>query len=132
MVQIDLIRKLMNPYCTSVTSVQQLPTSISELLINNLPSAEIFNASKYKYETALENSGYQQIELIFNKKEHIKQKWNRNQNIIWLNPPFSRNVTTNVAKRFLKLLDIHFPKSNKLHKIFNRNIVKVSNCCTEN
>ena len=29
-------------------------------------------------------------------------------------------------------LDIHFPNSNKLHKIFNRNTVKISYCCTEN
>ena len=30
------------------------------------------------------------------------------------------------------MLDKHFPKSNILHKIFNRNSVKVSYCCTEN
>ena len=29
-------------------------------------------------------------------------------NIIWFNPPFSRNVSTNVAKKFLQLLDKHF------------------------
>ena len=29
-------------------------------------------------------------------------------------------------------MDIHLPKSNKIHKIFNRNTVKVSYCCTEN
>ena len=27
---------------------------------------------------------------------------------------------------------MHFPKSNKLRKIFNRNTVKVSYCCTKN
>ena len=27
---------------------------------------------------------------------------------------------------------MHFSKSNKLHRIFNRNTVKVSYCCTEN
>ena len=69
---------------------------------------------------------------IFNKMEHRKQKRNHIWNIIWLNPPFSRNITTNVAKRFLILLDICFPKSNKLHKIFKRNTAKVSYCCTEN
>ena len=52
--------------------------------------------------------------------------------MIWFNPPFSRNCTTNVAKRFLNLLDIHFRKLNKLHQIFNRNTVKVSYCCIEN
>ena len=100
--------------------IKQLPTSITKRLSNNSSNEEISNALKYEYETALKNSSYQQTKLIFSKKEQRKQKRIRNQNIIWFNPPFSRNVTTNVAKRFLNLLDIYFPKSNKLHKIFNR------------
>ena len=59
-------------------------------------------------------------------------KHKRQRNIIWFNPPFSRNVSTNVAKKFLQLLDKHFPPSNSLHRIFNRNTVKVSYCCTQN
>ena len=38
----------------------------------------------------------------------------------------------NTAKRFLNLLDLHFPKQHRLYKIFNRNNVKVSYSCTEN
>ena len=60
-----------------------------------------------------------------------KPKLNRSWNIIWFNLPYSQNAITNVAKRFLNLLDHHLPKSNKLHKIFNRNTVKVSYSCTE-
>ena len=112
--------------------IKQLPTSISEQLGNNSSNKEIFSASKYEYETALKKSGYQQTKLMFSKKEQIKQRRIRNQNKIWFNPPFSRNVTTNVVKQFLNLLDIHFPKSNKFHKIFNKNTVKVRHCCTEN
>lgn len=41
-------------------------------------------------------------------------------------------MKSNVAKKFLKLLDKHFPPDNKLHKIFNRNTVKVSYSCTGN
>ena len=59
-------------------------------------------------------------------------KHNRSRNIFWFNPPYSQNVITNVAKRFVNLCDHHFPKSNKLHKIFNRNTVKLSYSCTEN
>ena len=47
-------------------------------------------------------------------------------NIIWFNPPLSQTVSTNVTKRFLDLLDKYSPSNNKLHKIFNRNTVKVS------
>ena len=100
--------------------IRQLPTSISERLSNNSSSEERFNASKYKYETALKNSGYQQTHLVFNKREHRKQKRICNRNIIWFNP------------LFLNLLHIHFPESNKLHKIYNKNAAKVSYCCTEN
>ena len=83
-----------------------------------------------KQSSSLKNSGYHKVELKFHKEEQKTQKRKQSRNIIWFNPPFSRNVTTNVAKTFLHLLDKHFPKSNKLHKIFNRNTVKVSYCCT--
>ena len=52
--------------------------------------------------------------------------------IIWFNPPYNKSIVTNVTKIFLKLLDKHFLKNIKLHKIFNRNSVKVSYSCTEN
>ena len=46
--------------------------------------------------------------------------------LFWFNPRFSQNVQTNVAKSFHPLIDKNFPKSHKLHKIFNRNNHKVS------
>ena len=42
------------------------------------------------------------------------------------------NVETNVGKCFLSLIDHHFPKSNPLQKIFNRNTLKLSYSCTSN
>ena len=42
------------------------------------------------------------------------------------------NVETNIGKTFLKLIDKHFPKTNKFHKLFNRNNVKVSYSCLPN
>ena len=44
---------------------------------------------------------------------------NRKRNVIWFNP-------TNIGKKFFSLLDKHFPKTHQLHKLFNRNNVKVS------
>ena len=41
-------------------------------------------------------------------------------------------MVTKVGHYFLKLLDKHFPRHHKLHKIFNRNTVKVSYSCTKN
>ena len=41
---------------------------------------------------------------------HVTQQPRRNRqcNIIWFNPPFSKNVKTNIACSFLKLVDTHF------------------------
>ena len=57
---------------------------------------------------------------------------NRHRDIIWYNPPFSRNVATNVGLSFLKILDEEFPKGHVLHKIFNRTTVKISYSCMLN
>ena len=51
---------------------------------------------------------------------------------IWFNPPYSLNVKTNVGKEFLKLVDKAFPPDNPLHKIFNRQTVKVGYMCMPN
>ena len=48
------------------------------------------------------------------------------------NPPYSRNVQTNVGKSFLRLISKPFPASHKYHKIFNKNTVKVSYSCMDN
>ena len=56
----------------------------------------------------------------------------RQRNIIWFNPLYSVKVETNIGKTFLKLIDKNFPKTNKLHKIFSRNNVKVSYSCLPN
>lgn len=44
---------------------------------------------------------------------------------------YNKNVSTNVARKFLSLINKHF-KSNHLKKLFNKNNVKVSYSCTEN
>ena len=75
---------------------------------------------------------YNNINLKYQPLITSNAKQKRHRKIIWFNPPFIRFVSTNVAKRFVQFLDKHFPPSNILHKIFNRNIIKVSYCCTQN
>ena len=60
------------------------------------------------------------------------EKKKRKRKVIWFNPPFSLNVKTNVGKIFLRLVKRHFPKENPLHKIFNKNMLKVSYSCMGN
>ena len=111
--------------------INMLPKSINERLSKNFSNPEIFDKAKIDYEKALKDSGYKSVNLTF-KKAAEKQNRTRSHKIIWFNPPFIKSITTNVAKRFLNLVNRHFPKTNTLHKIFNRNMVKVSYSCTEN
>ena len=62
----------------------------------------------------------------------INKRRTRQRNTIWYNPPLSKNVTTNIARNFLLLLDKHFPPHHRLHSIFNRHTVRVSYSCSDN
>ena len=110
--------------------IKQLPLSIEARLRTLSSSKEIFDEAVKPYQEALDRSGYKHIlkyEDDHEGKRH--QKRNRKRNIIWFNPPYSKSVATNVGKHFLKLIEKHFPKHQKLSKIFNRNTVKVSYSC---
>ena len=78
-----------------------------------------FSDIRYK-----ENIGYRKIEA--------KRKNSRKRNILWYNSPFSVNVATNVGKEFFQLIDKYFPPHHRLHKIINRNCVKMSYSCMPN
>ena len=80
------------------------------------------------------NPGYglESLQYVRNQNQGVNKSKNRSRNIIWFNPPYSQNVQTNVAKSSLQLIDKHFPKSNKLHKVFNRNNLEVSYSYTTN
>ena len=127
----NLLLYINKPSNHSPQIINQLPKIINECLSRNSYNEEVLNSSKYQYEKALRDSGYTDFKLEFNKtsNNHTRRNWS---NVIWFNLSFSRAVSTNVGKRFLQLLHHHFPPSNKLHKIFNRNTVKVSYCCTQN
>jgi len=118
-----------------VNILKQLPDNIN-LRISNLSSnEEIYNEGISIYEEALKKSGFD-VKLSFippsnNARESSKEK-NRKRKIIWFNPPFSSNVKTKVGKIFINLVNKHFYKGNKFHKIFNRNTLKVSFSCMQN
>ena len=52
--------------------------------------------------------------------------------IVWFNPPYSKNVTSNIGRIFLGLIDRHFPAGSELSKICNRRSIKVSYATTKN
>ena len=88
------------------------------------------------YEEALRNGGFNE-ELKYKNKDSEEQTRNeekskKRRKIIWFNPPFCLSVKTNIGKLFFKLLKKYFPKSNPLSKIFDKNTIKISYCCTRN
>ena len=81
------------------------------------------------YEDAWKKSGFNH-KMEF--KEYMKAPRKRKRNVTWFNPPFSKNVTTNIGKIFLKMIDKHFPQNHKYRSLFNRSNLKVSYCCMPN
>ena len=109
------------------TVLKQIPNSVNQRLSTISSSEEIFNASKREYESALSEAGYKQpLKYTINEQNNANNRRKRKRNIVWYNPPFSKSVKGNLGCTFLKLLNKHFPKDNKLHKIINRNTVKLS------
>ena len=104
------------------------------------PSTSAFSLSSDKqtfedaapaYQNALGHNNFSH-KLEYTPHETQRPRRNRQRNVIWFNPLFSKNVKTNIARSFLHLVDTHFPVGHKLHKIFNRNTVKVSYSCVDN
>ena len=114
---------------------------ISSRLSKHSYSLQEFNKTIPEYQPALEKSGYR--EKLTYVKEETKQtdqfnstsknlSRNKTRKIIWFNPPFNNEVTTNIGKEFFPLLNKHFSSSNKYHKIFNKNNIKLSYSCMPN
>ena len=87
----------------------------------------VFNEASQIYNEALKKRGFgQNIEFIENKtnnRDNSGRRKKRTRKVIWFNPPYSKNVKTNVGKYFIQLIQNHFTKDHKLNKIFNKNIV---------
>ena len=103
--------------------LRQLPVSINKRISTLSFDKETFQDAAPTYQTALGHSNFAH-KLEYMPHVTHQSRRNRQRNIIWLNPPFSKNIKTNIARNFLNLADTHFPAGHKLHKIFNRNTVK--------
>ena len=112
--------------------LKQIPAAISKRISINSSNKQIFQKPAPCYNNILKDCGYTE-KFQFQQYEHqqTQPRRNRSRNIIWFNPPFSSNVETNVARKFLKLVKKHFSK-HRYHKIFNKNNIKVSYSCMDN
>ena len=113
--------------------LKNVPKSVEIRLSSISSDANIFNEAKKPYEKALRESGHN-CDLKFQEKSDMNQhkKKQRKRKVIYFNPPFSKNVSTNIGSVFLKIVDKCFPQNHKLHKILNRRTLKVSYSCVQN
>lgn len=116
--------------------IKNIPKGVGIRLSSISSDREVFDNATPVYANALAESGYPKEVPYITRDEDTenssKKKKQRRRNIIWFNPPYSMNVKTNIGGRFLKLISKHFPKGCKLHKIFNKNTLKLSYSCTPN
>ena len=64
--------------------------------------------------------------------EEANQVRKRRRGIIWYNPPYSMNVKRNIDKTFFKLFQKHFPQTQPMCTISNKNKIKISYSCFHN
>ena len=102
---------------------------ISNRLLELSCNLDNFKKAIPLYKNAIKKSCYKD-NLIFSKTQ-LKKK-SRKHKIIWFNSPFNNYVVNNIGKEFLKLINKHFPPQHKLHKILNRNSIKISYSCMPN
>ena len=113
--------------------LDNIPRGVNRRLCEISSNEEVFSEAIPPYQTELDKCGYTH-KLAWMDLEVLqpKKRRNRSKRVIWLNPPYSVNVQTNVGKEFLLLLDKHFPRGHPLNKFINRNTVKISYRCLPN
>ena len=112
-----------------VNGIKNLPGNISKRISALSGGEATFNKAKDLYNNALAESGFKH-KITFQQQQNTSTATNnrkqRKRKVIWFNPPYSLSFSTNIGKNFFSLLGKHFPKVHQLHKLFNRNNVKVS------
>ena len=112
--------------------IKQILAMIKKTISTNSCNEIEFARSLPIYEQALRKNGYKS-ELTFNpNSSYTKSSRHKKRNIIWFNTPFNNQVSTNIGKVFFYLLRKHFPPNHRLHKICNKNNIKLSFSCRPN
>ena len=110
------------------------PASIEKPLSNNSSDEKIFKEAAICYEVTLNKAVYINKLAYHNPSGSNQENKNKNRqrNVIWFNPPYSKSITMRIDQSFLQLIDTHFSKNHTFNKIFNINKVKVSYSCMQN
>ena len=111
--------------------LKHIPRMVERRLQSVSSDKSVFNEAKPPYEEALKRSGFDTT-LVYKDSNKTTGRRSRKRQIIWFNPPYCQSIETNVARKFLILVDKHFPPDHRLRKIFDRNTLKVSYSCMPN
>ena len=112
-------------------TTKNIPAGINRRLSSLSSDKASFDQAAPPYQKALDESGYHYT-LQYEPTKASKRKNRQRNNILWYNPLFSKNTSTNIGHKFLALVDKHFLNDHKLRKIFNRNTIKISYSCMNN
>ncbi len=112
-------------------TTKNIPDGINKRLSTLSSDKASFEQAAPPYQKALDDSGYRHT-LEYKPTTTTNRRHRQRNNILWYNPPYSKNVSTNIGHRFLTLVDKHFPQNHPLRKIFNRNNIKISYSCMNN
>ena len=113
-----------------MTITKQIPSMIGKRITKRSSNKEEFQKASQDYNIALRRSGY--TEKIKYEPETKPKQHKRKRKTIWFNPPFCQTVKTNIARKFIELINHHFNKDHPLHKIFNKNTINLGYSCMPN
>ena len=91
--------------------IRELPISVNKRINSLSCNKEVFYNAAPLYNHALKHSNFD-FHLHYESPpthRNTSTRQNRQRNVIWFNPPYSKNVKTKIARDFLRLLDKHFP-----------------------
>ena len=95
--------------------IKQIPLIVEKRLSSLSSNEKIFKEAAPDYEAALNKSGFKHKLSYRQENETTDTRGRRNRKCIWFNPPFNKAVSTNIAKKFLDLIDKHFPRGHKFY-----------------
>ena len=87
--------------------IKQITSFINRRLSNLSSDEEVFLSNIQPYREALKKSGFRDGLTYVEPKiseERNNEKRKRKQKVILFNPPYSKNVKTNIGKIFFKLI----------------------------
>ena len=109
---------------------KSIPNMVIQRICRLSKNEEIFNSHSREYIDELKSCGYNIENLSYEAPSGRKRK--RRRNVFYFHPPFCKSVKTKFGRIFRDLVNKHFTPNHVLHKIFNKNTLKISYSCMPN